>query len=172
MIKTTKMIREAKLILNLSIADVAFMVGASPRTVCRWLSGTCTPQYHHRMKIYDLYANIYRPKNEQEHSKVTETIKIKTERNYVPHLETNIGSLLSNLKNHLELSQVMFAKYLGYDPNAIYRWLHGRSIPHRSTAEIIYQAQTCLPYPLTEKQFWTLYEQDIKERNWRRNADL
>ena len=170
--KIKKMIREARLVLDLSISDVAFMVGASPRTVCRWLAGSCHPQFHHRQKIYELYSNVHKPKNDNEQNKIVKEIKKTRERQPRPHIETNIGSLLSQLKTHLELTQVMFAKHLGYDPNAIYRWLHGRCIPHRSTAEIIYQAQTCLPYPLTEKQFWTLYEQDIKDRNRRRNADL
>lgn len=164
------MIRQIRQQFDLSINDLAFMIGVSDRTICRWISGVNKPKYYHRLKIYAIKANIEKPQNDKEHNEFINRIKSEIEIYHKPVYETNISSIVYQMLIKLEMTQYELADHLGYHRSVIHNWLMGRTLPQPSSAEIIYEAQKVLPLPLNEKQFWLLYEQDKKDRKRRRSC--
>lgn len=166
-----KMLRECRFSLNLTISDLAFMIDVSDRTVLRWIAEKSIPSYHHRMRIYEIYALLDGPRTHQEQIDISEKIANRLERKERRPIKTNMSIYLRELTDHLGITQVKLGNRLGYSEQAIYKWINGRNIPRSAAAGIILIAvQKWLPNPPSEQQFWELYEQDLKDRSERSKA--
>jgi len=166
-----KMLRECRFSLNLTISDLAFMIDVSDRTVLRWIAEESIPSYHHRMRIYEIYALLDGPRTHQEQIDISERIAEQLERKERRPIKTHMSTYLRELKDHLGITQVRLGNHLGYSEQAIYKWINGHNIPRSAAAEIILIAlKKGLPTPPSDQQFWELYEQDLKDRSERSKA--
>jgi len=169
--RNKKMQRERRFSLNLTTSDLALMIDVSDRTVLRWIAEKSIPSYHHRMRIYEIYALLDGPRTHQEQIDISQKIADRLERKERRPIKTHMSTYLRELKDHLGITQVRLGNHLGYSEQAIYKWINGHNIPRSAAAGIILIAvQKWLPNPPSEQQFWELYEQDLKDRSERSKA--